>query len=58
MCIKDFKLYVLGLIESFEDRQELEYRRKMDLQHVIANENGKIWAFIDEAMEYMIVRDE
>lgn len=30
----------------------------MGIQQAIANVNGKIWALIDEAMEYMIVRYE
>jgi len=28
------------------------------MQHVVVNNNGKIWIFIDEAMEYEVIRDE
>ncbi|KAH0713319.1 hypothetical protein KY289_009278 [Solanum tuberosum] len=46
-------------MEPFEDRQELEeYRKKLDMKHAVVNINGKIWAFIDELMEYTIERDE
>ncbi|WMV48900.1 hypothetical protein MTR67_042285 [Solanum verrucosum] len=45
-------------MEPFQDRQGLEDYRRLRMQHAVANSNGKIWAFMDEVMEYEIVRDE
>src|SRR5688572_29481127 len=46
-------------MEPFEDNQGLEeYRRRLGLKHAVSNSNGKIWGFIDEIMEYEVVRDE
>lgn len=28
------------------------------MEHVVVNENGKIWAFIDEILEVIVVRDD
>ncbi|KAH0704872.1 hypothetical protein KY289_009948 [Solanum tuberosum] len=35
-----------------------EYKRKLGMKYALANGNGKIWAFIDEAMNYTVIRDE
>lgn len=48
-----------GFIESFKDSQQLEeLRMKLGMKYTKADTNCKIWAFIDEIVEYEIVRDE
>lgn len=55
---KRYQFYYVGLMEPFEDRQDLEeYKFKLGMKHVVVNIKGKIWAFIDELMEYIIERD-
>ncbi|KAG5609378.1 hypothetical protein H5410_020659 [Solanum commersonii] len=56
---KRYQFYMTGFIESFEDSQQLEeLRRKLGMKYAKADTNCKIWAFIDEIVEYEIVRDE
>lgn len=39
-------------MEQFEDRHEIDnFRSRLGMQQEVANANGKIWAFIDEALE-------
>ncbi|KAH0664940.1 hypothetical protein KY285_026146 [Solanum tuberosum] len=46
-------------MEPFEHPTELEeFGRKLGMKYAVANANNKIWAFIEEDMEYSIVRDE
>ncbi|KAG5584614.1 hypothetical protein H5410_045048 [Solanum commersonii] len=46
-------------MEPFEDRHEIEeFRTRLGMQQAVANANGKIWAFIDEVLEYEIIRDD
>lgn len=49
----------MGLIEPFKDRQQVEeYKRRLGLKHAVVNMDGKIWAFSDKVMEYVVIRDE
>jgi len=51
--------WFMGLMEPFEDWQGLEEcRRRLGMKHAVANSYGKIWVFIDRAMEYEITGDE
>ncbi|WMV09687.1 hypothetical protein MTR67_003072 [Solanum verrucosum] len=44
---------------AVEGVQNIEnYRRRLGMQHAVINANGKMWIFIDEAMEYEVVRIE
>ncbi|KAH0662438.1 uncharacterized protein [Solanum tuberosum] len=46
-------------MEPFEDSQNLEeFRRNLGMKHAAVNTSGKIWVFIDEFIDYEIVRDE
>ncbi|KAG5631659.1 hypothetical protein H5410_003376 [Solanum commersonii] len=54
-----YQFYFIGRMEPFEEKKEIEeYKRKLGMKYALANGNGKIWAFIDEAMDYTIIRDE
>ncbi|KAG5618379.1 hypothetical protein H5410_018203 [Solanum commersonii] len=53
---KRYQFYFVGLMEPFEDSQNLEeFRRKLGMKHVAVNTNRKIWVFIDEFIDYEIV---
>ncbi|XP_015167778.1 uncharacterized protein [Solanum tuberosum] len=46
-------------MEPFENRHGVEeYKRRLGMKYVVVNANGKIWVFLDEAMEYDIIGDE
>lgn len=52
-------IYLVGLMEPFEDNQGIkDYRRRLGMKYAATNINCKIWAFIDEEIEYDIVRGE
>lgn len=50
---KQHYIYFVGLMELFQGVRELEkYRIKLALQHVIFNENRKIWVLIDDMYDF------
>ncbi|KAG5608464.1 hypothetical protein H5410_019745 [Solanum commersonii] len=41
------------------DKQEIEeFSKRLGMKHVVANANGKIWAFIDEILDSEMIRDK
>lgn len=56
---KRFHFYLIGLMEPFMDRREIDnFKLKLGFQQAYVNINGKIWAFVDELMEVEIIGDE
>lgn len=56
---KRYKFYLVGIMEPFQDKQNLKvYRKKLGFNHGIDNVSGKIWAFIDKIMKTKILSDE
>lgn len=56
---KGNQFYIIGLMEPFQDKKEVEgYRKKLGMEHAVVNANGKIWIFIDEILKVVVVRDD
>lgn len=56
---KRHQFYWVGITEPFEEEHKIEtFRRKLGMKHAVSNVNSKIWAFLDEVVDYNIVRDE
>ncbi|XP_075111586.1 uncharacterized protein LOC107825614 [Nicotiana tabacum] len=54
---RKYNFYLIGL-ETWQDIDQLEiYRRSLDIKTVVANVNGKIWAFIDEDIDVEVLYD-
>ncbi|XP_060195442.1 uncharacterized protein LOC132624727 [Lycium barbarum] len=48
----------IGLMEPFQDSDKIEeYRRRLGMEHAIANISGKIWAFVEDIFDYYIMVD-
>lgn len=49
----------IGLMEPFQEGHNKEdYKRRLGMQYAVVTNSRKIWAFMDEIMEYSIIRDE
>ncbi|XP_060210782.1 uncharacterized protein LOC132637755 [Lycium barbarum] len=48
----------IGLMEPFQDLDKIEeYKRRLGMEHAIANISGKIWAFVEDIFDYYIIVD-
>lgn len=54
-----YQFYFIGIMEPFHDRQHIEeYRRRLGMKNAILDVSGNIWDFVEENVEYSILKDE
>ncbi|XP_055835039.1 uncharacterized protein LOC129903500 [Solanum dulcamara] len=48
----------IGLMEPFQDSNKIEeYKRRLGMEHAMANISGKIWIFVEDIFDYHIIMD-
>lgn len=54
-----YPFYFIVLMEPFQGGQHIEeYRSRLGMKHAVLNVSGKIWVFIEENVEFSILKDE
>ncbi|XP_060182816.1 uncharacterized protein LOC132612735 [Lycium barbarum] len=55
---RQHKFDIIALMEPFQNsRYLLKYKRRLGMETVLANTNGKIWVFLDDAIQCDIIMD-